>query len=241
MSRLNKLYYQVTKIGQALLSIPFPNRCFVCEKDLPFQQKCLCVDCHTNLRFTHFEIQGKDAYINEIFYGRVYLNLVLSLLYFKTNSSTQTILHQIKYNNGKMLAIYMGQLMAQKWKNSPLFESFDLIIPVSLHEKKQFKRGYNQSKLIAQGLSEVFEIPILENVLVKKAHNSSQTKKSRTERIDNVAKVFAVNNPSLIEGKHILLVDDVLTTGATLEACAIALKQNTQNVIISIYTLAYAQ
>lgn len=241
MSRLNKLYYQVTKIGESLLSIPFPNRCFVCEKDLPFQQKCLCIDCHNNLRFTHFEQQGKEAYINEIFYGRVYLNLVLSLLYFKTNSSTQSILHQIKYNHGKSLAIYMGKLMAQKWKASPHFEAFDGIIPVSLHNKKLFKRGYNQSRLIAQGLSEVLEIPIYDNILLKGKHNTSQTKKSRAERIDNVSKVFQVKNANKIAYKHILLVDDVLTTGATLEACSLTLKNNVPGITLSIYTLAYAQ
>ncbi|WP_139230383.1 ComF family protein [Lishizhenia tianjinensis] len=213
----------------------------MCEKDLPYQQKCLCIDCHDNLRFTHFEQQGKNAYINEIFYGRVYLNLVLSLLYFKTNSSTQNILHQIKYNHGKELAIYLGQLMAEKWKASPHFEAFDGIIPVSLHEKKHFKRGYNQSKLLAQGLSEVFEIPIYDKVLYKGKHNSSQTKKSRAERIDNVRKVFYVKHAESIANKHILLVDDVLTTGATLEACALTLKESVPNLTISIYTLAYAQ
>ncbi|MDX1444568.1 ComF family protein [Lishizhenia sp.] len=166
---------------------------------------------------------------------------MLSLLYFKSHSSTQSILHQIKYNHGKSLAIYMGQLMAHKWKASPHFEAFDGIIPVSLHNKKHFKRGYNQSLLLAQGLSEILEIPIYENVLIKRKHNSSQTKKSRAERIDNVAKVFQLQNEETIVHKHILLVDDVLTTGATLEACALLLKENVPGITLSIYTLAYAQ
>ena len=241
MSRLNKLYYQVTKLGEGLLSIPFPKRCFICHSDLAFQQKSVCVSCFNNLQFTHFERQGKDAYINEIFYGRVYLNLVLSLLYFKQNSSTQNILHQIKYKGAKELGVYMGQLMAKRWKNSPKYEKFDLIIPVSLHEKKHFKRGYNQSKVIAEGISMELDIPIIENVLLKQRHNSSQTKKSRLDRIANVSKVFDVQNTHLIAGKHIVLVDDVLTTGATLEACSIALKAACPDVQISLYTLAYAK
>lgn len=228
-------------MGEELLSIPFPKRCFICHSDLAYQQKSVCVDCFNNLQFTHFERQGKEAYINEIFYGRVYLNLVLSLLYFKQNSSTQKILHQIKYKGAKELGVYMGQLMALKWKNSPLFEKFDLIIPVSLHEKKHFKRGYNQSKIIADGIAEELNIPIVENVLFKRKHNTSQTKKSRLDRIANVSKVFEVKNQHLIEGKHVVLVDDVLTTGATLEACALALKNSCESVKISLYTLAYAK
>lgn len=163
------------------------------------------------------------------------------MLFFETGNYTQKLLHKLKYENDKELAKYLGTLIGKKLKAESLNDKIDYYIPVSLHSKKEFTRGYNQSEVLAEGISEILPAPILNNFVKKKKHNSSQTKKNRQDRIDNVTDLFYVSESSVLNGKHIVLVDDVLTTGATLESIANTLHQAVPQLQISIFTLAFAK
>lgn len=178
--------------------------------------------------------------ISRVFWGRVKLNAATSFLFFNKGGNVQELMHALKYKNKKEVGIYLGELLGQEIKNSPLFNHIDLVIPVPLHPKKYRKRGFNQSEVIAIGINNVIRAKIDPTSFVRMVNTDSQTRKSRYNRWENVKGVFGILNEDQISGKHILLVDDVLTTGATLEACAATLL-NVENTTVSVATLAYAQ
>lgn len=139
--------------------------------------------------------------------------------YFTRHSPIRMAVHHLKYKNKPDIGLIIGREFGKKLRESDLFRTVEAIIPVPLHPRKERLRGYNQSTVFGQGLSEAMDVPMLGKVLVRRAFTQSQTKKKRMERFKNVGEVFAVEKPETVEGKHLLLVDDVLTTGATLEVC----------------------
>ena len=149
-------------------------------------------------------------------------------------------MHALKYKGRKEAGIYLGKLFGMELSTSPLFQPINLIIPVPLHPKKYHQRGFNQSQVISKGIGSAMHIPVDTGHLVRLVHTSSQTRKSRYDRWENVRSAFGLINPEELEGKHILLIDDVLTTGATLEACASVLLE-AENTKVSVATLGYAQ
>lgn len=151
----------------------------------------------------------------------------------------QHMLHQLKYKNKPDLAYLLGQWYAQDIKNKTLNEPYDYIIPVPLHRTRLQKRGYNQSEHFAMGLSSYLHVPVCSNVLLKSQHTETQTRKNREERIENTLHSFSMMNSEIIKGKHILLVDDVITTGATIEACCLQL-QEAKPAFISVASIAFA-
>lgn len=171
------------------------------------------------------------------FYGRVPIEKATSLLDFKKGTLSQTLLHELKYNHRQDIGTALGARFAKKVNPSGFFESMDMIIPVPLHPKKLRQRGYNQSMLFAGGMQEHNDLPVLGNILLRKVHTGTQTRKKRMERIDNVAEAFHLKDPDRIKHKHILLVDDVVTTGATLEACATKLLE-IEGTKVSVATIA---
>ncbi|MCB9033113.1 MAG: ComF family protein [Chitinophagales bacterium] len=216
----------------------FPRICPSCNNALIKEETYICLHCSLNLPLTNFEsFRGNP--VEQVFEGRVDLNFATSLLFFSKHEGVQNIMHQIKYNNQKELAVYIGQLLGERLMTLHKQKKIDAIIPVPLHPKKQHQRGYNQSEYIAQGINKVLNTKIINHYLIRKEYNSSQTKKNRMERWDNVAEVFQINSKTKIAGNHFLLVDDVLTTGATLEACSVTLKNNL-NCELSIATICYA-
>jgi len=221
------------------INLFFPNVCHACGNVLNQQEEVICTSCYFKLPKTGFQ-KHKENIISEIFWGRIELNAATSFLFFNKGGKVQNLMHALKYKGNKEVGIYLGKLFGEELKQSPLFGSLDFIVPVPLHSKKQFKRGFNQSAVIAQGLGEALEVPVSINNLIRKTHTSTQTKKARYDRWENVKGVFKVENESIFEGKHLLLVDDVLTTGATLEACAHPLLE-ISNAKVSVVTLAYAQ
>ncbi|MBK9328841.1 MAG: ComF family protein [Sphingobacteriales bacterium] len=162
----------------------------------------------------------KDNPVEKIFYGRIPLEFATSLLFFHKGEMVQQILHNIKYYEQKELASFIGRIFGERLQNNPYLHDVTTIVPVPLHPQKQHIRGYNQSALFAEGMNEVLQLEMSANNLFRKTNTESQTRKSRTERWENVGAVFAVRKPDRLKGKHVLLIDDVLTTGATLEACA---------------------
>lgn len=217
----------------------FPKICGGCNITLAKGEHHLCLNCRTTLPFTNFE-NIKNNPVEKLFFGRVNIEFATSMLFFSQTEKVQNILHNIKYNEQKELAVYIGNIFGERLQNSPFLNNVSTIIPVPLHPQKEHLRGYNQSTLFAKGVNKILNIDLQDDNLVRVVNTSTQTKKSRLERIENVENVFKVKYPEQLKNKHILLLDDVLTTGATLESCAQTLIENA-NCTVSIVTIACVQ
>lgn len=217
----------------------FPNVCYACGEALIEQEDVICTSCYFKLPKTGFHLHQENI-ISQIFWGRVQIHSATSFLFFNKGGNVQRLMHALKYKGHTDVGIFLGKLFGESLKESIWYNAADLIVPVPLHQKKEHKRGFNQSKVIAEGMQDSLGIPVSVNNLVRLSYTSSQTKKARYNRWENVKGVFKVKDASEFAGKHLILVDDVLTTGATLEACANPLLE-IPNTKVSVATLAYAQ
>ena len=204
---------------QGFLHLLFPEVCVACTQDLPSSGSCFCLKCRIALAPSDMHLSRENEFTDR-FWGRLPIYSGAALYYFTRKSPIQRALHQLKYHNKPDIGIQIGREFGKRLKQSDHFRTIDLIVPVPLHPRKERLRGYNQSAMFAQGLSETMEIPWSGSALVRNRFTESQTRKKRIERFQNVEEGFSVRKPALIEGRHLLLVDDVLTTGATLEICA---------------------
>lgn len=223
---------------QAFTELLYPNLCPACGNHLIKNQK-LCFDCDANLPLTEFHLH-KENEVTEKFDGRISIENGGALLRFTQSGRVQELIHQLKYRGNSEIGIHLGRMYGEILKKNNAFETVDLIIPVPLHPKKEKQRGYNQSDMIAQGLSQTIGIPWQRDILIRTEYTTSQTKKSNIDRFENVKNAFAITKSNLIKNKHILLVDDVLTTGATLEVCALNLL-DIEGCRVSIAILAIAE
>lgn len=176
----------------------------------------------------------------DIFNGRLLLVSATSFLFFSKGGETQQLIHKLKYKGNKEIGIHLGKLFGNQLNNSELFNTADIIVPVPLHPRKEHSRGYNQSLMIGEGMASQMHARVLSDVLYRNIHSPSQTRKSRYQRWENVKDIFEVKNGYRLKGKHLILVDDVITTGATLEACGNKLLE-IPDVRLSIASLAYAE
>jgi len=222
-----------------LLHLFFPKVCQACGQSLLQQEKVMCFSCLYKLPKTGYHLHAENP-VSRVFWGRVDIHAASSFLFFSKGGKTQNLIHSLKYKGHQDTGIYLGKLFGLDLKKSDLFADVDIVVPVPLHPKKQYKRGFNQSECIANGIGEAMKIPVVVDKLIRQIHTSTQTKKSRDSRWDNVKGVFGLVEPDVFENKHILLVDDVLTTGATLESCAQSLLE-IPGTRVSVATLAYAQ
>ena len=191
-----------------------------------------------HLPYTHYHIMTDHPMARSL-WGRIPCDGVTAYLFFHKGSNVQHLIHRLKYKGQPQIGIYLGRMYGQTLRKQAPFNKAQLIIPVPLHPRRQRERGYNQSEQFAIGLSQAMGIPVSPNNLQRDTTSETQTHKSRAERWENVKQIFSVSDPEAFEGKHILLVDDVFTTGATIEACATAL-QTACNITISVVTIAYA-
>lgn len=221
-----------------LLGLFYPNLCLACGRNLPPRQEGICISCRYKLPKTNFHLEADNAFA-ERFWGRVPLQAGAAFLYFTKGGRTQRLIHHLKYEGKREVGVYLGQLYGQALREAPVFRETTLILPVPLHPRKLHQRGYNQSALFAQGLSDAMGIPWMPGGLKRTEYTTTQTKKSRLERFDNVEKAFVVPRPEKIEKQHVLLVDDVITTGATLEACALKILE-VPGTKVSMATIAIA-
>ncbi len=217
----------------------FPRVCYGCTTDLAKTENWLCSYCRNNLPLTHFHRYEQNP-ITQLFTGRIPLVHAASFCYFVKESAVQHLLHALKYGNATKLGTSIGEWYGTSLRNDHAFENIDLIIPIPLHLSKLQQRGYNQSALFAHGLSNTFERPVDLQSVIRNTATSTQTKKNRMERWENVADVFSITAADALKDKHVLLVDDVITTGATLEACANKILQ-VAGTSISIATIAFAK
>ncbi|MBX2908575.1 MAG: hypothetical protein M9931_07380 [Chitinophagales bacterium] len=220
-----------------LLQIVYPNLCLSCGQSLSYKQEFICTACLHSLPFTQNWKQENNSMEMHL-WGRFAFHRACSLFYFVKNSGVQNLLHELKYRNQKELGIFLGEMLAEKMKESMSCD-FDFVIPVPLHPQKERQRGYNQSQQFAVGIAKVFNCKADTQFLHRKHATETQTKKNLFQRLDNVASVFELNNPQFLKDKSVLLVDDVLTTGATIEACATTLNK-VENLQLSIATIAIA-
>jgi ComF family protein len=224
---------------QDITQLVFPALCAGCSKPLPPKQKTVCSLCQSQLPYVPIT-QAKANIVSQIFEGRIPVSLAFALYYFTKNSVMQNIMHQLKYKNNPDVGIWFGNQIAKKLITLPDFETNKptIIVPVPSTQAAMRKRGYNQALLIAQGISQQLNIPISTQHLHRTQQSISQTHKTRIERLQNVSKNFEANQSQL---SHMLIVDDVLTTGATLEACMQSFITTQSNSQYSIATAALAQ
>jgi ComF family protein len=225
-----KLYFH------GLLDIFYPRTCAACGTVLFNNEEVLCLKCFADLPRTGFH-HIADNEVARIFWGRIPVAHATSFIYFTRDSRFRQILHELKYNGQKRVGIEMGRLFGLELRDTP-FANTDIIHPVPLHPGKLRKRGYNQSELIAKGISLATQIPVENDLIRRISATPTQTKKSRYERWENVRDSFMIAHAEKLRNKHILLVDDVITTGATIEACASAVLAKDEGITISIASLA---
>ncbi|MCX6244523.1 MAG: ComF family protein [Bacteroidetes bacterium] len=220
------------------ISLIFPRICAACGNSLWKHEETLCLSCEYHLPRTEFHLSLENP-VGSLFWGRVTLSGAAAFLYFHKGGKVQRLIHQLKYKGRKDIGLCLGKNYGQFLKNSPFFNTVEIILPVPLHLKKLRQRGYNQSELFAAGLGEAMNIPVEAGLLYRKKATETQTRKSRFRRWQNVAEVFAVRSPETLEMKHVLVVDDVITTGATLESCILALS-GIKGIRISVAAIAVA-
>ena len=224
----------IKEIKDSVLHLLFPHVCTGCGSDILSESSVLCMRCIDAMPETNFELHAGNP-VEKLFWGRIQLNAGTAQFYFTKESLMQHLMHQFKYKGNKELGLQLGRLMGEQLLKSGNY-NVDALIPLPLFPAKEKRRGYNQASLLCKGMSEVMNIPVLTNVVTRPEHTETQTKKGRIERWKNVEGKFVVADANAIQDKHLLLVDDVVTTGATLEACGIALL-NAANVKLSIAAL----
>jgi ComF family protein len=227
------------EIPKNLLNVLFPVFCNGCANLLLKNEKVICTKCLHKLPFTHHH-QIKETEIHKTFFGLVPFEFGASFLYFTKKGISQNLIHNLKYKNRQEIGTYLGNLYANELKDLEIFKEIDFIIPVPLHKKRFHERGYNQVTTFCKAIEKNLTIPMLDDVLIKTQHLKSVTDKSKEGRLAHNKNVFLIENQHKIEGKHLLLVDDVFTTGATIEACAKEILK-IKNTKISILTMAYSQ
>jgi ComF family protein len=220
------------------LNLLFPNLCIVCGESLHKHEQQLCISCRHGIPKTNYHLESNNP-IEKRFWGKVPIHRGTAFFFFQKGSPYQKILHSLKYKGNLEVGELLGKYAAEELLDSVDFSTIDVIIPVPLHPKKYKIRGYNQSECIGKGLSKILEKPIDTTSLIRIRENTTQTKKSVFERYENTEGIFLLQNQNNLTGKHVLLVDDVLTTGSTLEACIRALIE-IEGIKVSIFTLAVA-
>ncbi len=229
----------IIKGAADLINLIYPEACAACEEILLEGEKIICTNCQFDLPETDFE-KYADNPMFKVFLGRVEIQQATALYYFNKDSKVQNLIHKLKYQNRKEVGVYFGNLLGERIVKSTFFDDIDIVIPVPIHQSRLKIRGYNQAEIIARTVAKKIDIPLLTKALFRTDKSESQTKKSRIQRWQSMQNAFKADNTKEIAAKHILLVDDVMTTGATLEVCAHELLKNGA-AKISIATLCYTE
>jgi len=228
----------ITRTCNDLLELIYPSLCIACGERLVSQEKFVCMKCWLDLPVTNFHLDP-DNNVARLFWGRVKIEQATAFFYYRKGSRYQQLIHFIKYRGLKELGYEAGIRLGDLLSTAVRFNSSELIVPVPLHPKREKNRGFNQSEWIARGIAVSFNHPVVSDNLYRQVYNPTQTRKDRYGRWQNVEGIFMVRDPGRFEGRHILLVDDVITTGSTLEACASAILK-IPGTSVSIATLAVA-
>jgi ComF family protein len=225
------------EIKDSVLHLLFPHICTGCGSDILHEESVLCMRCIDAMPETNFELHP-DNPVEKIFWGRLPLAGATAQFYFTKESLMQHLMHQFKYKGNKELGMQLGKIMGEQIKKSARFEA-DALVPLPLFAAKEKRRGYNQAAILCEGMAEAMNLPVLDKIISRPQHTETQTKKGRIERWKNMEGKFILSDADAIKNMHLLLVDDVVTTGATLEACGNELLK-AENVRLSIATLCIA-
>ena len=223
-----------------LLDLVAPRLCTVCGRRLSPTEQVLCVSCNMHLPRTGFQSDAYNNVMAKLFWGIIPVERAAALFYYKAGSKVSNIVYDLKYHDHPEIGREMGRLMACEFDAEGFFDGIDMIVPVPLAKKRQRQRGYNQSLCLAEGISRATGLPIYDKVVCRTKFVKSQTQTERWERLENVEGVFEVKDTAAIRGRHILLVDDVVTTGATMVACARELLK-AGDVKLSLLSLGFAK
>lgn len=211
-----------TRHLQSFLHLFFPHTCEGCGRGLIEENHFLCARCAHHLPETNFfSLRGNP--VEQLFYGRIPVTHAGAAYYFTKHSLLQHLMIQLRYRNNPEAGYFLGRMIGAQLAKEAAFAAIDLLVPLPLNPKKEFKRGYNQAALICDGINAVWKRPVLRNAIERTRFTETQTKQNRISRWQNMEGVFIATDPQLLHNKHILLVDDVITTGATLEACGQAI------------------
>lgn len=227
------------QILKDLMQLFYPKLCANCENQLSQNENVVCTYCRHDLSLTNFTDYSNNK-ISQTFYGRIKIEKANSLLFYRKKGSTKNLIHQLKYKGNEDVGMFLGNWLGEILKENNEFSNVDFIVPVPLHSKKLRQRGYNQVSKFGASLSKHLNIPFIENVLLRTSASKTQTFKARFERFNNIDTKFLLKNTSIFTNKHVLLIDDVITTGATLEACTKEL-QRTYGIKVSLLTMAYTE
>lgn len=225
-------------IWNYFLDLFYPNLCCVCNESLMGGEHVVCLKCLNDIPRTNFH-KERNNIVEKRFWGKARVEFGTAFYFFSKGSQYRKIIHMLKYKKGREIGYIFGKYAANDLKESDDFCHFDYIVPVPLHPDKLKIRGYNQSEEIARGVSEVLGVPMETETLYRASNNKTQTKKSVYERWENTKNIFQIHNKETFAGKHVLIVDDVLTTGSTLIACVNAILES-EGAKVSIFTLAVA-
>jgi ComF family protein len=225
------------EITDSFLHLLFPHTCSGCGSDILDKENLLCLHCLHTLPGTHFERLANNP-VEKKFWGRLPLQQATAQYFFTGGSLMQQLIHQVKYKRNKELGIQLGRMIGMSLKQSGRFGA-DALVPLPLFAGREKRRGYNQADLLCDGMAEQLNIPVLKKCIVRPQHTETQTSMGRIERWENIEGKFVLTDPASVAGKHLLLVDDVITTGATLESCGQELLK-ADNVNLSIACLCFA-
>jgi len=224
---------------KAIIDLFFPKVCYACHEVLNDHEQDICTDCRNNLPVTNFHFR-KDNNVSKVFYARVKVEYGTALFRFEKKGLVQQLIHNLKYKGQESIGVFLGDWLGGELKTVKEYSEIDIVIPVPLHKNKLKKRGYNQVAQFAEHIASALNVKYIDNVLLKVTNTDSQVLKSRFARWTSNEELFTLQNKSTIANKHILLVDDLITTGATMEACINVLNQ-AENIKISVACMAIAQ
>jgi len=220
------------------ISLLFPRLCFGCGNHLMRNETLICTECFVMIPRTNYHLKP-DNLVEQLFWGRCMIEKAAAFSYYTRDSRIRRLIHQLKYKGVKEIGPELGRIYASTLKSSGFLDDIDIIIPIPLHPSKKRQRGFNQSDLISQGISDVSGIRVDTKLLVRKTVTKTQTRKSRFDRWTNVQDIFRVTDEKRLKDLHILLVDDVITTGSTIEACANEILK-AENTKVTVAALAFS-
>ena len=229
-----------TSLWSRLLDLISPRQCVICRGRLSITERALCSSCYLHLPRTTYQFTPYDNPMAQLFWGLAPISRAAALFFYEPHAEAAQLIYDLKYADRPDIGEDIGRMMAEEMQMADYFAGVDIIIPVPLSSKRKRQRGYNQSQMIARGIHEITNIPVMSHVLKRKHFHQSQTFLMRHQRQENVADMFELRDATDLEGKHILLIDDVCTTGATLTTCANALK-DIPSIRLSVLTLGFTK
>lgn len=239
LEKANRLLFK-NRLVDGFIHLLFPSSCVVCNGELARSEKICCSICFSELSYTYFENSTEPTSLDHLFWGRIDVSATYSLLYYEKINNVKPLLHALKYKSRSDVGLLFGELLGNKLKCNKGYRTVEALIPVPIHYKKKYMRGYNQSELLVKGISKAWDIAMDKKVVSKSKHTKSQTTLGRFKRWDNVEGLFFVDE-AIRNYRHVAIVDDVITTGATLESMMQQIRLVAPTIKISVISLAVAK